>query len=367
MAGPYPGKKHEAEATRSLTELTDAGVTFFIDLTHPKGASTDSLEPYEHLLARLPNGRKAGYARRPIDDLGVPDAESMARLQAQISGLIAHGEIPYVHCWGGVGRTGTVVGCRLVEQGMTGDEAIDHIAALRVGLENADKPSPENPLQCSFVRDWERPGASSETVQTCEAEAGRLENVVRLNRMAARHLNDCLEEYSTATPIPENALGDALDPLLLPESFDNDVARILEHRTIQRVAIGFWHQADGEGFYRLRAAIEAAEDAADLEFDEADLVLPDDDGVGPNLRLDPSRTKALNHDPLEHLIEYPVYVRSIEEKGRWDAAAKTATAMVSGENPLIEGNAETVWLATRALYKSDIPTETLETDLPEPR
>ena len=367
MAGPYPGKKQETEAIRSLAELTDAGVTFFIDLTHPNGASTDSLEPYEHLLDRLPNGRQAGYARRSIDDLGVPDAQSMARLQNQIRGLITNGEVPYVHCWGGVGRTGTVVGCRLVEQGMTGDEAIDHIAALRVGLKNADKPSPENPLQCAFVRDWEQQGSSSVTAQTAEAEADRLGNVVRLNRMAARHLNECLEEYSSTTPIPESELGDALDPPLLPENFEDDPARILEYRMIQRIAIGFWHQADGEGFARLRAAIEAAEDAAELEFDETDLVLPDDFVVGPNLRLDPSRTEAANHESLDHFIGYPVYVRSIEEKRRWDAAAKTAAAMVSGENPLIEGNAETVLLATRALFKSDIPTETLEADLPELR
>ena len=154
---------------------------------------------------------------------------------------------------------------------------------------------------------------------------------------------------------------------MLPENFEDDPARILEYRMIQRIAIGFWHQADGEGFARLRAAIEAAEDAAELEFDETDLVLPDDFVVGPNLRLDPSRTEAANHESLDHFIGYPVYVRSIEEKRRWDAAAKTAAAMVSGENPLIEGNAETVLLATRALFKSDIPTETLEADLPELR
>ena len=31
----------------------------------------------------------------------------------------------YVHCWGGIGRTGTVVGCHLVEQGMTADQALE--------------------------------------------------------------------------------------------------------------------------------------------------------------------------------------------------------------------------------------------------
>ena len=35
----------------------------------------------------------------------------------------------YVHCWGGIGRTGTVVGCWLVRHGMTGDEALAEFAS----------------------------------------------------------------------------------------------------------------------------------------------------------------------------------------------------------------------------------------------
>ncbi|MBA3406233.1 MAG: dual specificity protein phosphatase family protein [Gemmatimonadaceae bacterium] len=33
----------------------------------------------------------------------------------------------YVHCWGGVGRTGTVVGCYIVRHGRTGDDALGEV------------------------------------------------------------------------------------------------------------------------------------------------------------------------------------------------------------------------------------------------
>jgi hypothetical protein len=50
---------------------------------------------------------------------------------------------------------------------------------------------------------------------------------------------------------------------------------------------------------------------------------------------------------------YPPYVRTEAERHRWDMAGRWAV-WVSEE---IGGDATTVWLATRSLYRSDIPTE----------
>lgn len=49
---------------------------------------------------------------------------------------------------------------------------------------------------------------------------------------------------------------------------------------------------------------------------------------------------------------YPPYVVTPEQKRRWDAASAAARNVAAG----IGGNERTVWLATRSLYKSDIPT-----------
>lgn len=157
MAGPYPGAPRDEDAIRSLTDLTDAGVTHFIDLTFPKGVDSDMLEPYDHLLERLPGEIEPGYNRRSIKDLGVPTTRQMNEILATIETLTADGETVYVHCWGGVGRTGTVVACHLINSGMSAEDALDRLPELRAGLIRGNRPSPENPTQEQFVKSW-KPG-----------------------------------------------------------------------------------------------------------------------------------------------------------------------------------------------------------------
>ena len=61
-----------------------------------------------------------------------------------------HGAV-YVHCWGGVGRTGTVVGCLLADAGI-GAEAIDaRLADLRAGTRKADRHCPETADQRAVI------------------------------------------------------------------------------------------------------------------------------------------------------------------------------------------------------------------------
>jgi len=61
----------------------------------------------------------------------------------------------YVHCWGGIGRTGTVVCCWLVERGLTGEQALVEIALLREGIKKRQITSPEMPGQQEFVKSWQ--------------------------------------------------------------------------------------------------------------------------------------------------------------------------------------------------------------------
>ena len=103
-------------------------------------------------------GVKAGYERHAIADLGVPsNPADMAGILGAIDAALDDGKNVFVHCWGGVGRTGTVVGCWLVRHGRTGDEALAQIAEWLQGMEKKDRHprSPETVEQREYVRRWE--------------------------------------------------------------------------------------------------------------------------------------------------------------------------------------------------------------------
>jgi protein-tyrosine phosphatase len=79
----------------------------------------------------------------------------MARLLDSLDGALAAGHVVNVHCWGGIGRTGTVIGCYLVRHGMTGRQALAEIARLRSGTPDDWQPPPETPDQSRMVLGWE--------------------------------------------------------------------------------------------------------------------------------------------------------------------------------------------------------------------
>ena len=153
LAGAYPGDSDDVAARRKLNTLLDAGVTAFVDLTE---AGEYDLRPYWPLLQDLAEQRSitVSYRRLSIADFAVPTAVSMAAILATIDETLAAGQAVYVHCFGGIGRTGTVVGCFLVRYGMTGEQALAAIAARRVGTLNADKRSPETEAQRALVLAW---------------------------------------------------------------------------------------------------------------------------------------------------------------------------------------------------------------------
>ena len=53
---------------------------------------------------------------------------------------------------------------------------------------------------------------------------------------------------------------------------------------------------------------------------------------------------------------YPPYVRTAEDRARWDICLKTATAMSELCEPSGVADSQYVWFTTRSFYKSDIPT-----------
>jgi len=157
LAGEYPGAVEEAAARRKVRQFLATGFTFFLDLTE-----AGELVPYAQLLHEAaetvrgvrPRDPTVTHCRMPIPDLGVPPPAQMTRILDTLDAAIAAGHRVYVHCWGGIGRTGTVVGCYLVRHGLTGDQALAEIVRLRRGTPDGWRVSPETHTQRVYVRNW---------------------------------------------------------------------------------------------------------------------------------------------------------------------------------------------------------------------
>ena len=156
-AGEYPGAPNDSEAAAKLRILLDAGINHFIDLTEQ-----GELKPYVAVAEEVARslGLTISYERHPVTDGSIPRSrKQMAAILDAIDNALNNGKAVYVHCWGGVGRTGTVVGCWLVRHGYTGDAALRQIAEWWQGMEKVSrKPvSPETLQQEEYVRSWTEP------------------------------------------------------------------------------------------------------------------------------------------------------------------------------------------------------------------
>ena len=86
--------------------------------------------------------------------MSIPATEVMAEILGAIESELAAGKPVYFHCWGGIGRTGTVAACWLIEQGRSCDSALETLNLLRASIPDADRESPQTEEQRTFVRAW---------------------------------------------------------------------------------------------------------------------------------------------------------------------------------------------------------------------
>ena len=160
-AGAYPGKAGRGDrehVPEVLEQLLGAEIDTFVNLTQ------DDPEVFPHgsdiHLTRYHgdvDGRAVVLAC-PIPDMGVPHGgpEEMVGILDVLDEALAAGGIAYVHCWGGLGRTGTVVGCWLARHGYaSGRHVLEVLADLRVGdLDGGHRQSPQTRDQERMVVDW---------------------------------------------------------------------------------------------------------------------------------------------------------------------------------------------------------------------
>lgn len=152
LAGEYPGDRSQRRARAKLDLLANHGIRTIIDLT-----ADTHLHPYDAELTEVATARQLDITRvhHPIPDMGVIDASGYDAIGASIAAGLERGGV-YAHCWGGVGRTATVVGCWLVDHGFDGDAACAEITRLRASTRKAGALAPESPEQIQVIHDRAR-------------------------------------------------------------------------------------------------------------------------------------------------------------------------------------------------------------------
>mmetsp|Transcript_39935 Transcript_39935/g.88741 ORF Transcript_39935/g.88741 Transcript_39935/m.88741 type:complete len:394 (+) Transcript_39935:213-1394(+) len=128
IAGAYPASLDDAETERILTTLLELGINTFVclqaevNINTPEHAwrSQHGLRPYikdaQKILSKAHETgnpkitqQKIDFLHLPIIDGNVTTDSALNRLAEDCMERILKGEKLYIHCWGGHGRTGTLV------------------------------------------------------------------------------------------------------------------------------------------------------------------------------------------------------------------------------------------------------------------
>ena len=159
LAGCYPGSEDPIEEERNLKGLIQAGIRHVISLLEPTeyNLPDDPFAPYVDHMESIAEkmGIIVTFDQISIKDFSVPTERQMVRILNQIDMCIKYDKPVYVHCWGGKGRTATIVGCYLARHGFAaGNDVIEMIKELRKNTRNFSDPSPENKKQINMVINW---------------------------------------------------------------------------------------------------------------------------------------------------------------------------------------------------------------------
>jgi hypothetical protein len=185
-AGAYPSKPEyvgSGQIPKPLELLLDTGIDVFINLTQDYlGGTEEKMSQYdpgaegraeivryavpdEHLPACPLEGleaRKTAYLMQRNEEACpfCPDDKSRAetkKILNTIGSALKRGDNVYVHCWGGSGRTGVVVGCWLRRHNFVdAHNVLGRLKKLRLGDRKGGwKPTPNTEEQRKFIKGWE--------------------------------------------------------------------------------------------------------------------------------------------------------------------------------------------------------------------
>lgn len=146
----YPFDLDEERGKEKLMCAIGFGITHFVDLTEE-----GELNPYEQFI---PLDSGVQHLRFPIRDVNVPTScEAVHALMQQMDSILQDPRAKiYLHCWGGVGRTGTICACWAAYKDHTDyDTTIGNLRKWWAMCPKSEwRKIPDSQSQLEFVRNY---------------------------------------------------------------------------------------------------------------------------------------------------------------------------------------------------------------------
>ena len=153
IVGEIPASMKEEETIAKLNGLIRVNVNVVINLMEEDEKNYENKSFYDY--APYLNKHNIETHRLPIKDLSIPSIDTMRNILSIVQDSIRQKKIVYLHCWGGVGRTGTAVGCFLLNNSLASKEnVLETINYLKRTTSIDKRQSPETEEQRKFLMDW---------------------------------------------------------------------------------------------------------------------------------------------------------------------------------------------------------------------
>jgi hypothetical protein len=161
LAGRFPGAGPGLLDNEALDSLLSLRTGLYVNLQEldEHGNSGQPFPDYTSYIRenseKYMPGRELVFKRYETPDGTPPSKDSIRDALDHIYKALDQDLGVYIHCWGGHGRTGTVVGCYLREQGLSAEEAFQYMFRAREHDQHLMKfDAPQTAQQRDVIRNW---------------------------------------------------------------------------------------------------------------------------------------------------------------------------------------------------------------------
>jgi len=156
LPGPILEILTKPKLSKKIKSILSSGITTFVSLQTPE--EIHRFVPYKNVIDEClksnPQFKQPKFVEFPIPDQFVAPTDKVFDFIEQLCVLLNAGENLYIHCWGGHGRTGTIIGCLIGRlYPISAQLALDLTSTYHHKRKPPKSRSPQGQRQCEQVKE----------------------------------------------------------------------------------------------------------------------------------------------------------------------------------------------------------------------